>query len=281
MNRLTVNQAISKGHKWVNYPIFGIMLLGFGLTIYLMIIVKNAWIFPIGFVFTFVLMWFWWSFVITKWRIWAFGNCRNVHELKRKAINEKLIWPDGSRFEKTEIRTNWQREQLNIINKKFEKQDEIEILEDDNSIPNETRIYYSKISLAIYWVSGICLFLYGIYMSIEGDLFGYILLIISGFSIFYASNKSKQTDPYIVMNSKGIQTLNTSFTAWENIQLIQTERRGSGKYAKWHLDIEFKNQNSNGDWGDDIEISDLSESPKKIEKMISIYKQRNRKSNYR
>jgi hypothetical protein len=46
--------------------------------------------------------------MITKWRVWAFENVRNVHELKKRAIQEKLISADSSIFEKTEIRTERQ-----------------------------------------------------------------------------------------------------------------------------------------------------------------------------
>ena len=165
ISRITVNQAISKGQKWVNYPVFGIMLLGFGLTMYLMTIVKNVWIFPIGFVSTIALMWLWWSLVITKWRIWAFGNCRNVHELKRKAIEQKLIWDDNSWFNKTEIWSNEQRQKWIEIEKKFIQEDEFESIHDDGQIPNQTII---KNSEALNWIYGV--------MILGGLIFAYLEL---------------------------------------------------------------------------------------------------------
>ena len=281
MEKLTVHKAIEKGHRMVNYPLFPIMIIGFGITGYLSVVLENVWIFPIGFVLTFLLMWLWWSFQITKWRIWAFENCRNVHELKRRAINQKLIWPDGSRFEKTEIRTKNQKDKLKTIKRKFDKEDEIEIIEDDKSVPTETKIYYSKLALAIYWVMGLGLFLYGFYLAIEVGIYGYFLVACSSFLIYTANKKSKITEPYIIINSKGIKTLNTAFTAWENIKTIETELRGSGKQSKWHLEVEFKNKNSSGEFGDNIEINDLSKSPKKIQKLIKLYQQRNRMKNYR
>lgn len=45
-----------------------------------------VWGVGIVFLFGFVLGWLVWSFMITQWRIWAFGNGRNVHELKKRAI---------------------------------------------------------------------------------------------------------------------------------------------------------------------------------------------------
>lgn len=81
---------------------------------------------------------------------------------------------------------------------------------------------------------------------------------------------------YIILNAKGIKTLNTAFVNWENIKLIQTRLIGMGKNATWHLIVKLKNKDSQGNWGDDIEIVDLSISPKKIEKLIKLYQQRNR-----
>lgn len=102
---VTVDEAISKGKRMINYPGFSIMLIILGLCFYLGIEkIWPFWIVPVGFVLAFVVAWLYWSIMITKWRLWAFNNVRNVHELKRRAIQEKLIWPDHSIFEKTEIR---------------------------------------------------------------------------------------------------------------------------------------------------------------------------------
>jgi hypothetical protein len=34
----------------------------------------------------FVLGWYYWSYAVVNWKIWAFENVRNVHELKRKPL---------------------------------------------------------------------------------------------------------------------------------------------------------------------------------------------------
>lgn len=103
---ISVDKAINRGHLMVNVPVF-ITIIGCPvLSIYLSD--KNLipkWGILFGFILGFVLAWLLWSFMITKWRIWAFENVRNVHELKKRAIQEKLIWNDGNIFEKTEIRS--------------------------------------------------------------------------------------------------------------------------------------------------------------------------------
>lgn len=98
MNKgVTVDEAISKGHRMVNYPVFIIIIGVIGLTIYLVLQkIIPTWCFPVGFILAFGFAWLMWSIMITKWRLWAFDNVRNVHELKKRAIQEKLIWADNS-----------------------------------------------------------------------------------------------------------------------------------------------------------------------------------------
>lgn len=57
-----------------------------------------------------VAAWSWWSWQVPKWRIWALRNVTDWLELKRRAVEDKLIWPDGHFFEKTEIKSAEQRE---------------------------------------------------------------------------------------------------------------------------------------------------------------------------
>ena len=91
MNEIvTVDEAIAKGHRMVNYPVFVIMIGISGLTLYLGS--QNfipEWCIPVGFILSFGLAWLWWSIMITRWRLWAFDNVRNVHELKKIQL---LIW---------------------------------------------------------------------------------------------------------------------------------------------------------------------------------------------
>lgn len=150
------------------------------------------------------------------------------------------------------------------------------MINDGQTVPIETNIYYSSVSLAIYWGLGGVVLLYGLYLSVADDLFGYFLVILSLYLLYYAKKRSTIAEPVITINSKGAKTLNTSFISWENIEYIRTERKGSGKNANWYLRIKFKHSNS-GEQGEDyIEISDLSVSPRKLEELISLYKKRHR-----
>lgn len=74
----------------------------------------------LGFVISFVFGWLWWSVFVTKWKIWAYSRVRKVRELKKRAIKDRLIWPDRSWFNKLEITTINQKRLLIKLNKRFE-----------------------------------------------------------------------------------------------------------------------------------------------------------------
>jgi hypothetical protein len=103
---ITVDQAITRGHVMVNVPA---MLFLFGCPVGAIYAVNQGlipgWSIGVVFLVGVILACLVWGFMVTRWRIWAFTQVRNVHELKKRAIQEKLIWPEGSVFEKTEIRT--------------------------------------------------------------------------------------------------------------------------------------------------------------------------------
>jgi hypothetical protein len=122
---ISIDKAIAKGHIMINYPVVIIMWGTIAGCFYLgNQKIAPFWIIPMGFVLGFILAWLYWSIMITKWRLWAFENVCNVHELKERAVQEKLIWPDHSIFEKTEIRSASDKERWRLLQTKFDKDDE-------------------------------------------------------------------------------------------------------------------------------------------------------------
>jgi len=278
MKNISVNKAIARGHQIVNYPLIIWMIAGFGLTIYLMTVLENAWIFPVGFVATFAAAWLWWSVMITQWRIWAFTNVRNVHELKRKAVNQKLIWHDGSWFEKTEIRTRKQRMKLEELEGKFKLQDIVEHIEDDKSIPFETKIYISKISKWVFLMSFLMMIGVGVFGIIHAEWYGYVLAGIGVWAMYSEIPKYLNSKPQVVLNENGIETINTGFTLWKDILKAFVQFEGVGDNARWYLYINFKK----GYMGKEkIDISDFNTSARKLEYLIKLYQQRNKEAQKR
>ena len=138
-------------------------------------------------------------------------------------------------------------------------------------VPIETKIYYSKLSLGVYWFLGVTVLSYGIYLSLDQDFFGYILVLLALYLIYYASRRSKLGKPVIVLNSKGIKTLNTAFISWEDVESIRTERRGTAKYAIWYLNLRFNSKSASGQSVEEIDISDLDTTATRIAELTKAY----------
>ena len=235
---MTVSEAISKGHKRIKNPIIKFFIIVNGIMLYASYHFKIPVLFFLVLPIILIVCAIWWSIAITKWRIWAFGNCRNVHELKRRAINEKLIGSDGGIFQKIEFRTKKQKEQLKIINQKFEIEDTFKEIKDDKSIERETKIYFSKIILAINSSAVIMLLGFGLHFVNKGiNVVGYFFILVALSIGYYLYVKHKDNKPYIAMNSKGIKTLKTPFISWENIEYIRTKRKGIGRNEQWYLEF--------------------------------------------
>ena len=118
---ISVEKAIWKGHKMITFPVMIIIVsvIGFGLFLEKKGFIPS-WGNGVSLVAGISLGWLYWSFLITKWRIWAFERVKNIDELKRQAVEGNLIWKDKSIFEKTEIRSAKQKEILRELDKNID-----------------------------------------------------------------------------------------------------------------------------------------------------------------
>lgn len=269
---VTVDEAISKGHRMVNYPVIGIIVGTIALTFYL---VNQKYIplagLPVGIVIAIVLGWLWWSFKITTWRIWAFDNVRNVHELKKRAIREKLIWPDNSFFVKTEIRSKTENDKLNSIANKFLQED---VFQDDLTVANETIIYYSRgQNFAEMTFMLICLGV-GLYFILTTDnyIFGSILSILGIYYGYKEYKEATNTIPQIIINEKGIETINTEFYSWNCIENEEVISESSGKHTYFYLIYEHP------DGVEHLQIDDYDTDQKSLNNLLIVYRGRSKKN---
>jgi hypothetical protein len=118
---VSVDRAVTIGLLWVNGPVFLLMvgpIVGF-------LAVDRAGLVPPQlqwrgiclFGAGWLLAWLWWSFTVPKWRLWAYARVLDIVELKRSAVKAGLTWPDGSIFERTEIKSRAHRQ----LERKFER----------------------------------------------------------------------------------------------------------------------------------------------------------------
>ena len=108
-NTITTSEAIRVGLLIVNGPV---LLLLFGPGCLFVFLVRSGalpasyeWGVIIVFGVSFALAWTWWSLSVPRWRIWAYERVENIFELKQRAVDVGLTWPDGHVFGRTEIKS--------------------------------------------------------------------------------------------------------------------------------------------------------------------------------
>lgn len=269
---VTVDEALSKGRKSINTPVLIIMFGLIALSVYLVTALHiSGWFAAVGILFAFVIAWLYWSFAITKWRLWAFENVRNVHELKNRAVKEKLIWPDGSFWERTEIRSADEKQRLLNLQGKFNSPD---IFNDDHAVTNETVVYYSKIKGLLQAIFMMGAFVMGLYLVIHEH--NYILgAIIAGVGAIFTytgfahfSNKA----PQITISNDGIQTASVPFYTWAQISGEDVITKRQGKSSTTYLVYNYPGGNL------ELDINELDINKSELEKLLRIYKGRGEKS---
>ncbi len=107
MTRVTVDEALQKARMTINLPAVCIMLGCLGQA--LIVVPSGAATLPILYVsgvlgiLGWPLSWLYRSVQTPRWKLWAYTGAGNVRDMKAAAIAAKVIAPDGSLFERTEI----------------------------------------------------------------------------------------------------------------------------------------------------------------------------------
>lgn len=269
---VSVNNALKAGQRRINLPVLFVMLGFWGLTVGLIAYFKlPAWLFAIVIPGGIVLAWVYWSFAITKWKVWAFDNVRNVHELKHRAVADKLIWPDGHFFNRTELWTPADRLKWEQLQPKFELKD---VYEDDLSVPDETIVAYSRtkiytemaIAAAIFVGCGyIYLFVEQNYKLWYGIIGGPLMIVIEVVRLFRKKTR-------MVLNNEGISTANSPFCKWEYVfdaTVTAPANEGSGSLRLYYYD-----ENLLAHKVINISLDNLNFKPRQVEDLLRVYRVR-------
>lgn len=264
---VSADDAVSKGQRMINYPVLAIIIGCSVIGIFTGTFYHKTWLFAGGIGGGFIAGWIYWSFMITRWRIWAFDNVRNVHELKKKAIKAKLIWPDDSVFNKTEIRTAEQKEKWEQLQEKFKKED---VFVDNLEVPSETVIHYSKGKNFFEMSFMLLMTLVGIYLlSTEKNLYtGVFLVAIGGFLTFREYRQATNTTAQITLNEKGIETYKTGFYSWDQVENEDVINRSSGKNSSTYLVYDHP------EGTEELMIDDYDTNLRDLSNLLSIYRGR-------
>lgn len=275
---ITVGQAIDKGIKMIRLGSTGVLsgciLLG-GLV---------AWAtdFAIGYgtaigmASGIIISFFYKAIMTTKWRIWAFSNVNDVHELKIAAINADLIPKEGSWKEKFEIRTPANKQALQNANARFRQPHS---LEDDSAVPDETHIHYKAMDIATYFIiisSLIVIYSLAVIVAHGLDAFAVVMFVL-GCAGFIGSKmlrpKKKEKVTILILSNEGIQTP-TRFDKWEEITAEEvthettTYKRGQ---QRTYYYIEYKVREKQAPR---IELDHTDAVPSRVVHLLYVYRQR-------
>jgi len=239
---VSVDEAIKKGRQDVVLPsvliLVSSILIGFAGFIFTSLVLY----FPLVMVAGPMLAVLYYSKRSAKWRIWAFENVRNVHELKQRARNFGLMKDDGSPVffnigvSKADI------EKINALQEKFKRPD---IFADDPNVPLETVVYYSKtkkyLTLLFYvpilGLGIVIMFLHN--MSTYMYVWGVFLIILSGGLFFVTIKDTYNRKPQIILNNEGMSTAETPFHEWHLINNEGTILTSSGKSRSIYLKYNY------------------------------------------
>ncbi|WP_052259397.1 hypothetical protein [Flavobacterium sp. KMS] len=272
--KTTVDNAIKRGKWLINYPARTILFASIFIAIYLQIqnIITGWLIIPIVYILPFLLAFLYWCITITKWRIWAFTNVRNVHELKKRAIQERLIGLDNSFYQKAEIKIFGDKKKWDSLLLKFEKED---VFQDNIFIPKQTMIFYSKSKNSIQMLLGISSIILGGYLIFNSRSLPLgILLVLGGLYLTYKEFREViNTTPQIILDEKGIETIKTKFHNWESIKNEEVICQGFGKNRHYYLIYEYPGGREY------LQIDSYTTNMKALNKLLILYRGRSKQKN--
>lgn len=209
-----IAQTLKRGNYFVNIPAGAILAMGFALVAFSLPENDTQTYWPVVFVVVgaFVLAWLYWAIAITRWKLWAYARVNNINELKRQAIETKLIWPDDSFFSKLSIETAANKQKL----KQLEEQALIRLSikkADDASITDALLVYYSKGEVWLLLLFGAFIPFFTAYLWFDdSEVDSWELVVVKyigvflGALVFYVGyiRYKRIKHPLFVINDKGI-----------------------------------------------------------------------------
>jgi hypothetical protein len=227
---ITIQAALNRGQLIVNLPVMLIMLGMMSGFFYLGVKgICPIWVVVIGFVLGFSLAWLWWSFMVTRWMLWAFPKVDNVQELRQAAVNASLIWPKGHFFKKTMIISAAQQAQLDQLDLQSDSPTPKppKTYRTDDTIPIETLIYYSKISIILTLLAGLGLcsiLIMDVWDKPKLEFKSIMDYLGIAFSVWLFTDSFKQllniNNPQLIISNKGIwcaENADEGVHLWSNI----------------------------------------------------------------
>ena len=118
--RLTPQAAVDAAARYVSGPVLLIMLAPALVTLALGVAagIPLGAFWPVAgivLIVSWMLAWLAWSILTPRWRLWAYERVEDIDELKRIAIADRVLWPDGHIFHRSELAPPVLRARLAMI----------------------------------------------------------------------------------------------------------------------------------------------------------------------
>ncbi len=187
MKKLKLYKLILIGQLGINLPVTLIII---GLPLIAFFLIDNLILKIISMILLLILgvalAWRLWGTLITKWRIWAFGQIEDPADLiilRDLAVQTALIWQDGHTFENTEIRTAEERLKIRQISQAINEAEQTEDINAYKETPSSVGYKINKANILFYLVLEIFILALSVmsFLLTDNDIIsGFLLLIFCG-----------------------------------------------------------------------------------------------------
>ncbi len=182
-------------------------------------------------------------FMLPRWRIWAFSNVRNVHELKQRAILGQIYPKDNSFWWRLEIKSAAQIDTLENLEQRFDQPD---VFEEDYSIPFQTTYSYPKSDKFIFLLFALGNLAVAIFMfdvKRTDQIFVCLIAFAGAVALGVSAYKRfRATEPQLIISNDGITSKENGFHGWDEIQNEQVFWVSAGRASYYGLSYELNGE---------------------------------------
>lgn len=240
---ISVDEAIKKGIWFITIPAISFILISIFSLIYFSVSLNLNKYYTYSGTFIIIAITILYGYLaLSKWKIWAFGNVRNVQELKIKAVSNNLFFTGNSYLDRHQFYTKSDKLKWQEIEKKFLIPDELIY---NPNLQKEIKVYKSKIInylLLCVWI----LILFGsLYLVIfEKESLGYFGILSAGLLLYFKIIEVQKINiPLLTINDKGIKIDENVFYNWIDITNLRTHLDSGYRSRTWFLQFDYKGEN--------------------------------------
>lgn len=293
---ISVDQALVRGRQMLLLPrvlmIIGLFLFLLPLALLFMALTdgpglsRNTWlvfgaVLILDFLLFFYLPFLFWSKRTTRWKLWAFSHVNDIAELKKAARSAALCAGYGTFMDNIQLQSAAERDEWRKLQQRAGAPD---TFIDDTVTSPETAIYYAIPRLLVNIFFYLIIFAAGIFVEYLAFMpntstivyfIGALMILSPLYLIIRALIDLLRHQPRIILNNKGIFTVETGFLSWSDIfndkvEIVDRGRRG----VKYALHFQYPGGLAN------IEITDYAKRSQ-LEGLIRIYKRRFKAGNFK